>query len=132
MAQLKDFVRSLLDWVDTIVGERGVRVSGGQRQRVAIARALYLDPNVLIFNEATSALENRTEARLIETIATLFGRTIVMVAHRLSTLRNCHRIYVLEEGRVVDTGSLDELVARGSVFEKNGTQRAAKLWLPPP
>jgi ATP-binding cassette, subfamily B, bacterial PglK len=119
MAQLETFVDSLPDGLDTVVGERGVRVSGGQRQRVAIARALYRRPQVLIFDEGTSALDNRTEAELMHALERLRGdHTIVMVAHRLSTVRNCDRIAFVEDGRIAGIGSYDELTASSEGFRR--------------
>ena len=100
-AQLRTFMEALSDGVKTIVGERGVRLSGGERQRIAIARALYRNPEVLIFDEATSALDNDTEARLMDTInAVSRDRTVIMIAHRLTTLQNCDRIVVMGKGRI--------------------------------
>jgi len=119
LAQLDVFVASLPDGLATIVGEAGVRFSGGQRQRVAIARALYRDPEVLFFDEATASLDNVTEARLLEGLEMLYGRyTIVMVAHRLSTVRACDRILVLEGGRLVDSGTFDSLLQRNDLFQQ--------------
>ena len=116
-AQLKDFVASLPRGLATEVGERGVRLSGGQRQRVAIARALYLAPEVLVFDEATSALDYQTEAELVRAIEALGGaRTIVIIAHRLSTVRKCDSIVFLKDGRVADQGRYDELFARNADF----------------
>jgi ATP-binding cassette, subfamily B, bacterial PglK len=110
LAQLDEFVGSLPDGLDTVVGERGVRVSGGQRQRVAIARALYRRPDVLLFDEGTSALDNTTESVLMSSLERLRGRhTIVLVAHRLSTVRNCDKIVYLEHGRIAAIGTFDEL-----------------------
>lgn len=98
-AQLSKLIENLPEGIKTLVGERGVRLSGGERQRVAIARALYRDPSVLIFDEATSALDNETEAKLMETIyAVSQNRTVIMVAHRLTTLKNCNRIITLHNG----------------------------------
>lgn len=111
-AQLSAFIGSLPEGLDTVVGERGTRLSGGQRQRVAIARALYRRPSVLIFDEGTSALDNVTEAELIKTIDRLSGsRTVVTVAHRLSTVRNADRVIVVEDGTITGEGSFDELAA---------------------
>ena len=92
--------------------ERGVRLSGGQRQRIGIARALYRDPPVLLFDEATSALDNTTERAVMEAIHNLTGeKTVILVAHRLSTVQPCDRIYVLARGKVVEEGSWEELVS---------------------
>lgn len=117
LAQLGDVVRELPEGLDTRLGERGTRLSGGQRQRVAIARALYRDPQMLIFDEGTSALDNQTESDLVEALTALHGqRTLVMVAHRLTTVRHCDRIYVIENGRVTDQGGFTELVDRHPLF----------------
>ncbi len=104
MAQIADFVESQLpNGYDTTVGERGVRLSGGQRQRIGIARALYYNPDVLVFDEATSALDNETEAALMQSVHALSHQlTIIMVAHRLSTLEGCDEIVKLEDGRVAE------------------------------
>lgn len=103
-AQLADFVRSLEDGLDTIIGERGVRISGGQRQRIGIARALYYDPEILFFDEATSSLDNETEAAVMESINALGNRkTMIIVAHRLTTLRGCDKIYRVDEAGVKET-----------------------------
>jgi ATP-binding cassette subfamily C protein len=109
-AQLKVFIDRLPHKEDTIVGERGIRLSGGERQRISIARALYRQPQVLIFDEATSALDNETEARLMETIhAVSQNRTVIMVAHRLTTLKDCHRIVKMEKGKIRQIVSYKEL-----------------------
>lgn len=101
-AQLKSFVESLPQGLDTIVGERGVKFSGGQRQRVAIARALYEAPDILIFDEATSALDGETEEAVMQSIDALQGRiTLIIVAHRLTTIRNCDKIYEIKGGKAV-------------------------------
>ena len=103
-AQLADFIRSLENGLDTVIGERGVRISGGQRQRIGIARALYYDPEILFFDEATSSLDNETEAAVMESINTLGSRkTMIIVAHRLTTLRDCDHIYKVENGNIVET-----------------------------
>lgn len=102
-AQLKEFVESLPYGLDTIVGERGVKFSGGQRQRIAIARALYEDPDILVLDEATSALDNETETAVMESIDALQGsKTLIIVAHRLTTIRNCDRIYEIADGIAVE------------------------------
>jgi ATP-binding cassette subfamily C protein len=110
-AQLAPFIQSLPQGLNTIVGERGVQLSGGERQRIAIARALYRQPQVIIFDEATSALDNDTENRLMQTIADLQHRqlTIIMIAHRLSTLKNCNRIIVMKKGHIDRVIRYDEL-----------------------
>lgn len=111
-AELDDFVAGLPDGALTTMGERGVRVSGGQRQRIGIARALYRDPELLVLDEATSALDTLTEQRITKTIEALHGQlTILMVAHRLSTVRRCDRIVFLVDGRVQAVGPFDDLVA---------------------
>ena len=102
-AQLEEFVRSLPDGLDTEIGERGVRLSGGQRQRIGIARALYTDPEILIFDEATSALDNETEEALMEAINSLHGKkTLIIIAHRLQTIKNCDIVYKVSEGKVIE------------------------------
>lgn len=105
-AQLDQFVGGLPQGLDTVVGERGVRLSGGQRQRIGIARALYHDPQVLVLDEATSSLDTNTEHEVMQAVGSLHGsKTIVIVAHRLSTVEHCDRLYRLEHGRVVAEGA---------------------------
>lgn len=119
VAQLGAFVDSAPAKLDTFVGERGVRLSGGQRQRVAIARALYRKPEVLVFDEGTSALDNATEAAFSSSLERLRGEcTIITVAHRLSTVRLHDRIVVLNSGRVADVGAYDELLSSSSIFRE--------------
>ena len=102
-AQLAEFIESLPLGLDTIVGDRGVRLSGGQRQRIGIARALYHDPEILVLDEATSALDNETESAVMEAIENLQGmKTMIIIAHRLTTIRNVDRIYEVEKGRIVE------------------------------
>jgi ABC-type multidrug transport system fused ATPase/permease subunit len=111
LAHLTDVIEASERGFDTLVGERGVRLSGGQRQRVAIARALYRDPDVLFFDEATSALDSASEAQVVEAIQSLAHlKTIIVVAHRLTTLRYCDAIYELREGRIVRSGSYNDFV----------------------
>ena len=115
-AQLDGFVSSLSLGLETFVGERGVRLSGGQRQRIGIARALYHDPAVLVLDEATSALDTQTEKGVMEAINALHGdKTILIVAHRLSTVSNCDKLYKLEQGQIVEEGSFKDLT-REKVF----------------
>jgi ATP-binding cassette, subfamily B, bacterial PglK len=117
LAQLTTFIQELPQGLDTVVGERGVRMSGGQRQRVAIARAMYRDPAVLVFDEGTSALDNLTEAEFMAALDQVGGdRTVITVAHRLTTVRRCDRIVMIDGGRVVDSGSYDELLERNAGF----------------
>ena len=109
-AQLDGFVRDLPDGLDTVVGERGVRLSGGQRQRIGIARVLFHDPPVLVLDEATSALDTETEAGVMAAVQALHGtKTILIIAHRLSTLRHCERVYRLEAGRLEEAPVGDAL-----------------------
>jgi len=118
-AQLADFVAELPAGIETVVGERGVRLSGGQRQRIAIARALYGDPQVLVMDEATAALDYETERALANAID-LFRRekTLVIIAHRLATIRHCDRLALLQSGRLIDVGSYDELMGRSADFQR--------------
>jgi ATP-binding cassette, subfamily B, bacterial PglK len=117
LAQLHDFIAGLPEGYGTVVGERGVRLSGGQRQRIGIARAMYHNPDVLIMDEGTSALDGITEDGVIDAIRHLSGRkTIVLVAHRVSTLRDCTAIHLFHDGRIVDSGSYAELLQRSSRF----------------
>ncbi|MDR9366970.1 MAG: ABC transporter ATP-binding protein [Balneolaceae bacterium] len=119
IAQLKDFLSTLDDGVETVVGERGVRLSGGQRQRIGIARALYNNPQVLVMDEATSALDNITEKVLIKAIERLRGdRTIIMIAHRLTTVKNCDTIYMMKDGEVIADGDYEELLVNSKEFRE--------------
>lgn len=112
-AQLDGFVSTLPEGLDTLVGERGVRLSGGQRQRIGIARALYHNPPILVLDEATSALDVATEREVIKSIGALHGsKTIVIVAHRLSTVEHCDRLYRIEHGRVAQEGPPSQLLAQ--------------------
>jgi ATP-binding cassette subfamily C protein len=116
-AQLEEFVAALPGGLDTSIGERGVRISGGERQRIGVARALYHEPAVLVLDEATSALDGRTEMALIDALGTPRGETtMLIVAHRLSSVRHCDRLVVLRAGRIADVGSFDDLAARSPEF----------------
>jgi ATP-binding cassette subfamily B protein len=116
-ANALEFVDRLPQGLDTLVGERGARLSGGQRQRLAIARALIRDPKVLVLDEATSALDTRSEALVQQALGRLLhGRTTFVVAHRLSTVRGADRIVVMGDGRVLETGTHEELLARGGAY----------------
>ncbi|NBC26793.1 MAG: ATP-binding cassette domain-containing protein [Bacteroidetes bacterium] len=119
IAQLKDFLSTLDHGVETVVGERGVRLSGGQRQRIGIARALYNNPQVLVMDEATSALDNITERVLIKAIERLRAdKTIIMIAHRLTTVKNCDTIYMMKDGEVIADGDYEELLINSKEFRE--------------
>ncbi|MDX2270546.1 MAG: ABC transporter ATP-binding protein [Cyanobacteriota bacterium] len=112
IANAHDFISAFPDQYATVVGERGTNLSGGQRQRLAIARAVLLNPKILILDEATSALDNESEALVQEALQRLMQKcTVFVIAHRLSTVRNAHRIFVIEEGRIVEIGNHDQLIA---------------------
>jgi|LSQX01.2.fsa_nt_gb ATP-binding cassette subfamily C protein len=117
IARLDDFINRLPEGYDTVVGERGVRLSGGQMQRVGIARAVYHDPQVLILDEATSALDNITEKEFLEALEALAEvKTLIIIAHRFNTVKNCDTIVMLDEGRVEAAGSYEELFYNSSKF----------------
>ncbi len=114
-----EFILEFPDGYDTVIGEAGARLSGGQRQRIAVARALYKDPPILILDEATSALDAEAEAIVQRALENLMqGRTTLVIAHRLATVRNADTIVVMEDGRAVEQGSHAELLARGGVYAK--------------
>jgi ATP-binding cassette subfamily B protein len=120
-AEAHDFIRALPQGYDTQVGERGMKLSGGQRQRLALARAILKDPPILLLDEATSAVDNETEAAIQRSLDRLVvGRTTLIVAHRLSTVRQADVIHVIDDGRIVESGTHDALVAQGGIY--------ASLW----
>jgi len=119
LAHLEELLNQLPEGLDTRVGERGVQLSGGQCQRIGIARALYHDAEVLILDEATSALDNISETLIMDAIHDFSGsKTIIMIAHRLSTVKQCDMIFLMEGGKVVDQGNYNELVDRNNLFKK--------------
>ena len=117
LARLDDVVAQLPDGLGTVIGEDGARLSGGQQQRVAIARVLYREPDVLVFDEATSALDNESEREIAKVIENLAGKkTVLIIAHRLSSVRNCDKLVFMKTGRVAAIGSFDELFSSNSEF----------------
>ena len=118
LAHLDEMVQSLDKGIHTKVGERGVQLSGGQRQRVGIARALYYKAEVLVFDEATSSLDGVTEKMIMEAIHEFSGqKTIIMIAHRLKTVKKCDQIFFIDKGQVVDVGKYNELIERNEHFK---------------
>ena len=124
IAQLKDFVEQMPDQLETVVGRSGVRLSGGQRQRLAVARMVLMEPKVVILDEATSALDTDTEYRLHQALQHfLDGRTTIIIAHRLSAVKQADRAYVFDNGRVIDEGQHQELVSRDGLYQQLYGQR---------
>jgi ATP-binding cassette subfamily B protein len=124
-ANAHEFIIRMPDGYDTVVGERGARLSGGERQRISIARAILHNPAILILDEATASVDTETEQQIQEAISRLIaGRTTFAIAHRLSTLRNAHRLLVLEHGKIAELGTHDELLeARGTYHKLVELQR---------
>jgi ATP-binding cassette, subfamily B, bacterial PglK len=117
IANIDEFIRhELKNGYDTSLGEKGVRLSGGQRQRIGIARAVYRDPDLLIMDEGTSALDNIVEVAVMDAVKSLATKTIILIAHRLTTVRNCELVFLLERGRITASGTYDELIAKSQHF----------------
>ena len=122
-ANLITFVKEMSEQLDTLIGENGVRLSGGQRQRLGLARALYRDPKVIIFDEATSSLDVETEKRITKEIMGLTGkRTLIIVAHRLSTIKDCEKIYFIKDGEIMNSGTFSDLQKLNNDFKKLSNQ----------
>jgi ATP-binding cassette subfamily B protein len=116
-AQVADLVRALPDGLDTVVGERGYRFSGGEKQRIAIARLLLKAPSIVILDEATAHLDSESEAAVQRALSVaLTGRTALVIAHRLSTVRDADQIVVLDQGQIVERGSHEELLEHGGLY----------------
>jgi ATP-binding cassette subfamily B protein len=127
LAHIEGFIASLPDGYDTVVGERGLKLSGGEKQRVAIARALLKDPPIMVFDEATSALDTNTEREIQANLReAALGRTVLVVAHRLSTVMDADEILVLDEGRIIERGRFQELVDRGGAFSQMWQRQQAE------
>ena len=119
MAHLQEFIESLPKGYETQVGERGLKLSGGEKQRVAIARTILKEPSILVFDEATSSLDSRSERSVMDAIEEVSkGKTSIVIAHRLSTVVNSDRILVLEKGQIVEQGSHDQLLALGGHYSE--------------
>ena len=119
VAGLDSFVNSLKDGIDTVVGERGTKISGGQRQRLGIARAMFTRPALLVLDEATSALDGETELRVSDAIRNLRGSTtVVLIAHRLSTVRDADKVVYMADGRVIASGTFDEVRTQVPDFDR--------------
>jgi len=118
-AQLYDFVLSLPDKEDTFVGERGVKLSGSEKQRLSVARAVLANKKILVLDEATSSLDSETEFLIQKALDSLMkGRTTIIIAHRLSTIMRADRIVVIEKGKIAQTGTHDELIAKDGIYKK--------------
>ncbi|MGI0493278.1 ABC transporter ATP-binding protein [Alkalinema pantanalense CENA528] len=129
IAQAEDFIRNLPEGFATVVGERGVRLSGGQRQRLGIARALIMKPDVLVFDEATSSLDYESERAIQLAMRSLFGTcTLIIIAHRLSTVREADKIVVLNQGEIVEVGNHEDLIDHGGIYARlNALQETGEL-----
>jgi ATP-binding cassette subfamily B protein len=129
IAEAQDFIDHLPQGYDTIVGERGQKLSGGQRQRLAIARAILKNPPMLILDEATSAVDNETEAAIVRSLEKITqNRTTIAIAHRLSTIRNADQIYVLERGQIVEAGTHEDLLGLEGVYQALWQVQTGRRW----
>ena len=130
MAEAHDFITGLAEGYQTIVGERGQKLSGGQRQRISIARALLKNPPILILDEATSAVDNETEAAIQRSLAHIAeNRTTIIIAHRLSTIRHADTILVLENGQLVESGTHNELVSKNEIYHQLWKVQSGELYV---
>ena len=119
MAQLENLVDGLPDKLDSIVGNRGIKLSGGEKQRIAIGRAIYNNPQILILDEATSALDIENENKILDEIKkNLSDKTTIIISHRNNTVKNCDIIYVMEKGRIIDNGKFDDVMKRNSFLKE--------------
>ena len=119
VANLHDFIVELPDGYDTKIGEQGARLSGGERQRIGIARTLYNNPEIIVLDEGTSSLDTVTESIVMDAIHSLSDeKTIILIAHRLSTVKDCDIIYLLHDGEIEDFGTYDELIMKSQKFKK--------------
>ena len=128
LAGAHDFILELSEGYDTVVGEQGSSLSGGQKQRIAIARAMLSDPRVVIFDEATSALDYESE-RIIQNNMKFIakGRTVFVIAHRLSAIRQCNRIFVVDKGRIIEAGSHEQLLALNGMYARLHAYQAGEV-----
>jgi ATP-binding cassette subfamily B protein len=116
LAQISDFIEGLQAQYETYVGERGIRLSGGQRQRIGIARALYTEASIIVFDEATSALDNATEKEVMDSINGLSSQfTIILIAHRLSTVEKCDQVFELSHGQLISDGNYQNFLKKTSI-----------------
>ena len=119
-SQLENFINSLPNKLDTIVGERGARISGGEKQRIGIARALYNKPKIMIFDEATSALDIYNENKILEEVfENKKDKTLIIISHRNNTVKYCDSIYVMEDGKIIDNGSFEEIIKKHSYLKES-------------
>ena len=118
IASIHEFIETELEkGYETVLGERGVCFSGGQRQRVGLARALYFDPEVLVLDEATNSLDNKTQQKIIQSLSEITEiKTLITIAHRFKTVENCDRLYMMDKGRIVAEGSYEELMQNNVAF----------------